>query len=124
MPTLLSRPGAAVRLLGAALLLGSTLAAATAQASDVSALSLAGVTGTGIHNTYNDSSTYTYLANALDTGTSLVELDAWANVFTAEWNVSHDNPLGSSSPGSWSSTATPAPGSPTAAPSGTTPTTT
>lgn len=66
----------------AVLLLGATLAgtAGPAQATDINPLSLAGVTGTGIHNTYDDESTYTYLANALDTGTSLVELDTWSNV--------------------------------------------
>jgi len=84
--------GAAALLLAA---LGAGTAAAPAQAADLSSLSLAGVTGTGIHNTYNDSSTYTYLANALDTGTSLVELDTWANVLNGKWDVSHGDPLAS-----------------------------
>jgi hypothetical protein len=66
-----------------------------AQAADLSGATLAGATGTGIHNTYNDKTPYTYLADALDTGTSLVELDTWANVFTHKWNVSHSNPVGS-----------------------------
>jgi hypothetical protein len=76
-----------------ALLLGLT--ALPAHAVDLGSATLAQATGTGIHNTYNDKSTYTYLANALDTGTSLVELDTWANVFTHKWNVSHSNPIGS-----------------------------
>jgi hypothetical protein len=76
-------------------LLLAAAATPAAHADDLGGQTLAGVTGTGIHNTYNDKSTYTYLANALDTGTSLVELDTWANVFTGKWNVSHANPLGS-----------------------------
>jgi hypothetical protein len=77
-----------------ALLLGA-VATPAAHADDPGRQTLAEVAGTGIHNTYNDESTFTYLANALDTGTSLVELDTWANVFTRKWNVSHSNPLGS-----------------------------
>ena len=90
---------ARTRLLAAAALLlaalGAGSAAAPAQADDLSSLSLAGVTGTGIHNTYNDKTPYTYLANGLDTGTSLVELDAWANAVNGKWDVSHDDPLAS-----------------------------
>lgn len=71
-------------------------AVAPAHGADVGSAALAGVTGVGIHNTYNDKTDYTYLANALDTGASLIELDAWANALTGKWNVSHDNPLGSS----------------------------
>ncbi|OIK02149.1 hypothetical protein BIV23_25185 [Streptomyces monashensis] len=77
-----------------ALLLAATTMPA-AHAADRAGATLAEVSGTGIHNTYDDKSAYTYLADALDTGTSLVELDAWANVFTGKWNVSHSNPLGS-----------------------------
>lgn len=67
----------------------------SAHADDLAGATLAEVSGTGIHNTYDDKSMYTYLANALDTGTSLVELDTWANVFNGKWDVSHSNPLGS-----------------------------
>lgn len=74
----------------------TVLTSAPAHADDVGSATLAGVTGVGIHNTYNDKTDYTYLANALDTGTSLVELDTWANVLNGKWDVSHDNPLGSS----------------------------
>jgi Phosphoinositide phospholipase C, Ca2+-dependent len=64
----------------------------------VSALSAGAVTGSlaqstvvGIHNTYNKAE-FPYLAQALDAGASMVELDAWDDVFTHEWKVSHDNP--------------------------------
>ena len=70
-------------------------AAAPAHAADVDSATLAGVTGVGIHNTYNDKTDYTYLANALDTGASLIELDTWANVLNGKWDVSHDDPLAS-----------------------------
>jgi hypothetical protein len=67
-----------------------------AHADAISSATLAGVTGVGIHNTYNDTTDYAYLASALDTGASLIELDTWANVLNGKWDVSHDNPLGSS----------------------------
>jgi hypothetical protein len=70
-------------------------AAPSAHAAGISTSSLAGVSGAGIHNTYNDKTDYTYLADALDTGTSLVELDTWANVLNGKWDVSHDQPLAS-----------------------------
>ena len=66
-----------------------------AHAASVSSASLAGVSGVGIHNTYNDKTDYTYLANALDTGASLIELDTWANVLNGKWDVSHGDPLAS-----------------------------
>ncbi|NUQ99597.1 MAG: hypothetical protein HOY79_24625 [Streptomyces sp.] len=84
-----------VALLTAVTLLLGAVASPTAHAADVGGQTLAGVSGTGIHNTYDDKSTYTYLADALDTGTSLVELDTWHNVFNGKWDVSHSNPLGS-----------------------------
>ena len=66
-----------------------------AHAADIDSATLAGVTGVGIHNTYNDKTDYTYLANALDTGASLIELDTWANVLNGKWDVSHGDPLAS-----------------------------
>jgi hypothetical protein len=74
----------------------ASFASPQARADAITSATLAGVTGVGIHNTYNDTTDYTYLASALDTGASLIELDTWANVLTGKWNVSHDNPLGSS----------------------------
>ena len=65
-----------------------------AHAADIDSATLAGVTGVGIHNTYADTTDYPYLADALDTGASLIELDTWADVATSEWKVSHSNPLG------------------------------
>jgi hypothetical protein len=51
---------------------------------------LSGTTTSGIHNTY-DPSSFTYLAQGLDTGTSMIELDVWDDVFTQEWKVSHSS---------------------------------
>jgi len=79
----------------ALLTLGAGAAPASAQSSDIGSASLAGVTGVGIHNTYNDKTDYTYLADALDSGASLIELDTWANVLNGKWDVSHDDPLAS-----------------------------
>jgi Phosphoinositide phospholipase C, Ca2+-dependent len=47
----------------------------------------------GVHNTYNRAD-FSYLAQALDAGTSMIELDAWDDFFTHEWKVSHSNPTG------------------------------
>ncbi|MEV0736735.1 hypothetical protein AB0I51_12365 [Streptomyces sp. NPDC050549] len=75
--------------------LPGAVAVPAAHAFDVNGRAPAGVSGTGIHRTYDDKSTCTYLANAVDTGTSPVELDSWHNVFNGKWDVSHSNPLGS-----------------------------
>lgn len=58
-------------------------------------LSLASATSVGVHNTY-DQSAYTYLDQALDAGSTLIELDVWVNPFTGKWDVSHSDPIGSS----------------------------
>jgi hypothetical protein len=78
-------------LLAAIIMVG---AAAPAGAAGAGALSLAQATTVGIHNTY-DKTAYTYLAQALDAGAAMIELDTWVNVVTHKWNVSHGNPLGS-----------------------------
>jgi hypothetical protein len=78
-------------LLAAALL----VPAGTSSADDTGSLGEAGATTVGIHNTY-DPSAFPYLAEALDTGTSMIELDVWDDFITKEWKVSHSNPLGNS----------------------------
>lgn len=69
-------------------------ASAPARALDEGSLGLDQATSVGIHNTY-DNSSYPYLADALDAGASLIELDAWVNPFTHQWDVSHSDPIGS-----------------------------
>jgi hypothetical protein len=66
---------------------------ATSAAADTSTAALSQTTVVGVHNTYNQSA-YPRLANALDTGTSMIELDTWTDVFGHHWKVSHDNPWG------------------------------
>jgi hypothetical protein len=66
-----------------------------ASAADTGSLPLSGTTGSGIHNTY-DPAAFPYLAQALDTGTSMIELDVWDDYFTTEWKVSHSSPFGNS----------------------------
>jgi Phosphoinositide phospholipase C, Ca2+-dependent len=69
---------------------------AGAQAAvDPSTLSLAETTAAGVHNTYGQAA-YPYLADALDAGASLIELDTWIDPFGNEWKVSHSSPLGNS----------------------------
>jgi hypothetical protein len=71
------------------------VSAGKASAADTGGLSLAKATTVGLHNTYVPA-TFSYLAQALDTGTSMIELDVWDDFITKEWKVSHDNPLGNS----------------------------
>ena len=50
---------------------------------------LAHATAVGIHNTYS-TSVFPHLAQALDTGTGLIELDVYADTITKQWRVNHD----------------------------------
>lgn len=50
-------------------------------------------TAIGTHNAY-DKSKYTYFAQALDSGASLLELDVYADSVNHRWRVSHSNPWG------------------------------
>lgn len=54
---------------------------------------LSDATTVGVHNTYTKDA-YAHLTDGLDSGTSLVEIDVWDNIFTKTWQVSHENPLG------------------------------
>jgi hypothetical protein len=81
-------------LMGAALALSAvtvTAVSVSPAAADTNSAPLSQVTVTGVHNTYNTAD-YPYLAQALDAGTGMVELDTWTDVFTDEWKVSHDSP--------------------------------
>jgi len=90
----------------AALAAGLGLASAgSAHALDHGSLKLDQATSVGIHNTYDDGSSYPYLADALDAGATLIELDAWVNPFTHQWDVSHSNPIGSSNNCNYAPTA-------------------
>ncbi|MFE3775573.1 phosphatidylinositol-specific phospholipase C domain-containing protein [Streptomyces sp. NPDC059122] len=50
-------------------------------------------TAVGVHNAY-EKAKYPYLADALDSGAALVEVDVWTNGLGGSWRVSHSNPLG------------------------------
>ncbi|MER6977470.1 phosphatidylinositol-specific phospholipase C domain-containing protein [Streptomyces carpinensis] len=52
-----------------------------------------GTTAIGTHNAY-DKAKYTYFAQALDSGASLLELDVYTDPLSRRWRVSHSNPLG------------------------------
>ncbi|MFJ4327835.1 phosphatidylinositol-specific phospholipase C domain-containing protein [Streptomyces tricolor] len=52
-----------------------------------------GTTAIGTHNAY-EKTKYTYFAQALDSGASLLELDVYADSLSRRWRVSHSNPLG------------------------------
>lgn len=83
-----------LRRLAAPLALIGTLALAVPAASaDTSTAPLSQTTVVGVHNTYNQSG-FAHLANALDAGAGMIELDTWTDVFGTHWKVSHDNPFG------------------------------
>ncbi|TSB23704.1 phosphatidylinositol-specific phospholipase C domain-containing protein [Streptomyces benahoarensis] len=74
---------------------GMITVAATAGAETAPA-TYATSTSVGVHNAY-EKDKYPYLADALDSGASLVELDVWTNGLGRSWRVSHSNPLGNNS---------------------------
>jgi hypothetical protein len=52
------------------------------------------MTGVGLHNTY-EKAAFPYLADALDSGASLIELDVWVYSVGAKWRVNHEIPTAS-----------------------------
>jgi hypothetical protein len=65
-------------------------AAGTASAADGS---IAGITGVGVHNAY-EQGTFPYLVDALESGASMLEIDVWQNFLgSGSYQVSH-NPGG------------------------------
>jgi hypothetical protein len=50
------------------------------------------VTAVGVHNTY-DRAVFPHLADALDAGPGLIELDVWVFSGAGKWRVTHDLPL-------------------------------
>ncbi|MFI8454740.1 phosphatidylinositol-specific phospholipase C domain-containing protein [Kitasatospora sp. NPDC085464] len=85
--------------LAAGLLAGAgaliTTAPAGAAPGGTGELPFGSATTVGLHNTY-DPAAFPYLAQGLDTGTGMIELDLWPDIITKEWKVSHSNPLGNS----------------------------
>ncbi|MEV7601911.1 phosphatidylinositol-specific phospholipase C domain-containing protein [Kitasatospora sp. NPDC089797] len=67
--------------------------APAAAGNGTGALPFGSATTVGLHNTYEPAA-YRYLAEGLDTGTGMIELDLWSDTVTHEWKVSHSNPLG------------------------------
>lgn len=51
------------------------------------------VTSVGVHNTY-EKQRYAFLADALDAGVGMIEIDVWTNAAGPDWRVSHSNPVG------------------------------
>ncbi|SOD58878.1 Phosphoinositide phospholipase C, Ca2+-dependent [Streptomyces zhaozhouensis] len=49
-------------------------------------------TSVGVHNAYLQSA-FPYLADALDSGAGMLELDVWTNFFGSGWRVGHDSPF-------------------------------
>lgn len=54
-------------------------------------LPFASATTAGLHNTYSPTA-FRYLAQGLDTGTGMIEIDTWPDNTTKQWKVSHSHP--------------------------------
>ncbi|WP_181447012.1 phosphatidylinositol-specific phospholipase C domain-containing protein [Streptomyces sp. NTH33] len=78
-----------------AALLGAValLVAVPSHAGAAQAPKFSGTTAIGTHNAY-EKAKYTYFAQALDSGASLLEVDVYTDPLTRRWRVSHSNPLG------------------------------
>jgi hypothetical protein len=94
LPSVRHRRTAAALTTASVLVAGLVMQPGSAAAVDLGSLSLASGTSVGLHNTYNQSA-YSYLDQALDAGSTLIELDVWTNVFNGHWDVSHDSPISS-----------------------------
>nr|WP_233580587.1 phosphatidylinositol-specific phospholipase C domain-containing protein [Streptomyces triticirhizae] len=49
-------------------------------------------TSVGVHNAYLQSA-FPYLADALDSGAGMIEIDVWTNFFGSGWRVGHNSPF-------------------------------
>lgn len=80
---------------GTAALLGAValLVVVPSNAGAAQAPKFSETTAIGTHNAY-EKSKYTYFAQALDSGASLLEVDVYTDPLTRRWRVSHSNPLG------------------------------
>jgi hypothetical protein len=85
---------ASLAALGAAVLVTAAVTA-TPAAADQGSSKLSQATVVGVHNTYNQAG-FPFLAQALDAGAGMIELDTWTDIFGTHWKVSHDNPWGNS----------------------------
>ncbi|MFP8941277.1 phosphatidylinositol-specific phospholipase C domain-containing protein [Streptomyces fenghuangensis] len=85
------RRGRAATAVAAAGIVTVLVAAVPAGAAAPGDLPYSGTTSVGVHNAY-EKDKYTYFADALDSGASLLELDVWAK-YSGGWRVAHDGPL-------------------------------
>lgn len=85
---------AAATVTAAALLTVTAASPAEAQPQHTAAaaFSFAQTTTVGVHNAY-EKDKYPYLADALDSGAALVELDVWTNDLGYGWRVGHTSPF-------------------------------
>ncbi|MFF7332668.1 Ca2+-dependent phosphoinositide-specific phospholipase C [Streptomyces sp. NPDC008150] len=88
-----TRTARRLRALLRAALLGAALLLVLPGSAQAATAKLSGTTSIGTHNAY-DKAKYTYLAQALDSGASLLELDVYTDSLTRRWRVSHSNPFG------------------------------
>ncbi|WP_245813939.1 phosphatidylinositol-specific phospholipase C domain-containing protein [Rhodococcus marinonascens] len=93
----ISRPGratiASLAAMAAILVSLPTTANSAEPPADTELLGYDETTTVGVHNAY-EKSTFPFLADALDSGAALIELDVWTNSAAPGWRVSHANPIG------------------------------
>lgn len=92
---LLGAAGALAVLSAATVSLESAVAAtgSTPAAADTGSAPLSMSTVAGLHNAFNKAG-YPFLAQNLDAGANMLELDPWTDVFGSHWKVSDSNPFG------------------------------
>ncbi|APU22195.1 hypothetical protein UA75_21030 [Actinoalloteichus sp. GBA129-24] len=73
----------------AALMTGATAGSAVAEADPDAPQAFTSSTSVGLHNAYEKGG-FPYLADVLDSGAGLVELDVWTDELIGRWRVSHD----------------------------------
>ncbi|ASO21291.1 hypothetical protein FHR81_002261 [Actinoalloteichus hoggarensis] len=66
----------------------STAASAAAETAPDAPLAFTSSTSVGLHNAYEKSG-FPYLADVLDSGAALVELDVWTDELSGRWRVNH-----------------------------------
>jgi hypothetical protein len=72
----------------AAVAMAVALPADPASAAGTGSTGMAHGTGVGLHNTYNKD-VYPHIAQALDAGAGLIEIDVYADPITGQWRVNH-----------------------------------
>ncbi|AOS64267.1 phosphatidylinositol-specific phospholipase C domain-containing protein [Actinoalloteichus hymeniacidonis] len=79
----------AAALTAATMMTAALSGSALAESDQVETRAFTGSTAVGLHNAYEKSG-FPYLADVLDSGAALIELDVWTDELLGTWRVSHE----------------------------------